>query len=628
MHKYLIGIIALIFWASCEQSVEFANYSTGEDSLYIVENYDKLETYITMRDGVRLFTAIYSPKDKSEDYPIILYRTPYSLRPYGTTPDAYRTSLGPSSQFARDGYIFVYQDVRGAYMSEGDFVNMTPHIANKESDQDVDESTDTFDTIEWLISNIEGNNGKVGQWGISYPGFYTSAGMIDSHPALVAASPQAPIADWWYDDFHHNGAFFLNHAFNFFANFGRPRPAPRAERVPRFDHNDNSAYDFFSDLGPISNVKEKYFGDSIKFWNELASHPNYDEFWQKRNILPHLKNVNCAVLTVGGWYDAEDLYGPLATYRTIEQNNPSIYNGLVMGPWSHGAWARTDGSFLGNVHFGSYTSELYNKEIIYPFFRYHLKGDIELNLPEAYVFETGTNQWRKFDSWPPENLIYRNLFLHKGKRLAFRPPRETEFGMDEYISDPYDPIPYVEDDGIRMAKEYMTDDQSFVNDRDDILFYLTEPLEENVTIAGPLEVNLVISTNQSAADFIVKLIDVYPETHPPYPHQPNKTMGDYHQMVRSEVLRGRFRNDASTSEPFVPNEQVEIKIELLNILHTFKKGHKIMVQIQSTWFPLVDINPQKYVDNIFEADSTDFVKARHRVFRSGVQPSYISFGTL
>ncbi len=628
MHKYFIGLIVTIIWTSCEQGSEFAQYAPSQDSLYIIENYDKSEVYITMRDGARLFTAIYTPKDRSEEYPIILYRTPYSVRPYGTSANEYRTSLGPSSQFVRDGYIFVYQDVRGTYMSEGEFVNMTPHLPTKQGPADTDESTDTYDTIDWLIENLEGNNGKVGQWGISYPGFYTAAGMIDTHPALVAASPQAPIADWWYDDFHHHGAFFLNHAFGFFANFGRPRPEPTQKRGPRFDYNDNNAFDFFRDLGPLSNVKSKYFGDSITFWNELATHPNYDEFWKKRNILPHLQNIKCAVLTVGGWYDAEDLYGPLAVYQSIERNNPSIYNGLVMGPWSHGAWARTDGSSLGNVHFGSNTSHFYNENIIYPFFRHYLKDDIELELPEAYIFETGTNQWRTFDSWPPKQLIYRNLFLHKGKYLAFQSPRESEFGMDEFISDPFDPVPYTEDEVIRMTKEYMTDDQSFVNERKDILYYVTDPLEDDITIAGPIEANLVVATSQTAADFVVKLIDVYPESHPPFPHQPDQNMGNYHQMVRSEVLRGRFRENKTAPIPFIPNNQEEVRIPLQDVLHTFKRGHKIMVQIQSTWFPLVDINPQTYVDNIFEADSSHFVQARHRVFRSGVQPSYISFGTV
>lgn len=626
--KYLVSLLALMAFIACDDQSEFVSYTATEDSLYIVNNYDKTEVLIEMRDGVKLFTSIYAPKDKSEKYPILLYRTPYSVRPYGTNPDQFRTSLGPSSQFVRDGYIFVYQDVRGAYMSEGDFVNMTPHIVNKEGSDDTDESTDTFDTIDWLIKNIE-NNGKVGQWGISYPGFYTAAGMIDTHPALVAASPQAPIADWWYDDFHHNGAFFLNHAFNFFANFGRPRPVPSQERGQRFDHRENSGYDFFTELGPLSNVKKKYFGDSIAFWDEMTAHPNYDEFWQSRNILPHLKNINCAVLTVGGWFDAEDLYGPLAIYQEIEENNPSIFNAIVMGPWRHGGWARTDGSSLGNVYFGSETADFYNREIVYPFFKSYLKEEPPAELPEAFMFETGSNQWRKFDQWPPREMIYRNLFFHQGHRLTFSPPSASQFGMDEYYSDPSDPVPYTFDDNaIGMTKEYMTDDQSFVLDRPDILYYQTEPLEQDITVVGSIEVNLVVSIDQTDADFVAKLIDVYPDDHPPFPHQPNTTMANYHQMVRSEVVRGRFRNDKSSPTPFVPKEIEEIKIPLLDVLHTFKKGHRIMIQVQSTWFPLVDINPQKYVDNIFMAQEEDFVKAKYRVYRSGVQPSFVSLGTL
>jgi hypothetical protein len=451
--------------------------------------------------------------------------------------------------------------------------------------------------------------------------------MIDSHPALAAASPQAPIADWWYDDFHHHGAFFLPHTFNFMASFGKPRPEPTTARNPRFNHGTEDGYEFFMEMGALKNAKSKYFGDSIAFWDSIAAHPNYDQFWQARNILPHLKNINCAVLTVGGWYDAEDLYGPLATYKKIEAENPSIYNGIVMGPWSHGGWSRTDGDFLGDVHFAQKTSELYNREIIFPFFEHYLKGGKPHMLPEAYVFETGTNQWRKFNTWPPENLQKRGLYFKAKQKLTFEAPQENEFGMDEFISNPANPVPYIAGLSTDMTKQYMTDDQSFTRDRKDVLKYQTEPMDEAVTLAGPIIANLIVATTQSDADWIVKIIDVYPETHPPFPHQ-EKSMAGYQQMVRSEVIRGRFRNSSSQPQPFIPNESTQVKLELQDVLHTFKKGHKIMVQVQSTWFPLVDRNPQKYVDNIFEADESDFVSATHRVYRSGLEPSYISVGIL
>lgn len=623
----LITLVLLAVW-SCEQASEYQSYTRVEDSLYVVSNYDKIEVYITMRDGVRLFTSIYTPKDRSKSYPIILNRTPYSVAPYGTDRDKYRTSLGPSGLFARDGFIFVYQDVRGAWMSEGSFVNMTPHKPIKTSKNDTDESTDTWDTVDWLVKNFENNNGKVGQWGISYPGFYTSAGIIDTHPALVAASPQAPIADWWYDDFHHHGAFFLAHSFNFLANFGLERPEPTSTRGRRFSHGTNDGYAFFMDLGGLPNAKSRYFGDSIAFWDEMMDHPNYDEFWQARNILPHLKNINCAVLTVGGWFDAEDLYGPLKTYQTIENNNPNIFNALVMGPWAHGGWARGDGSSLGNVHFATKTSDFYNNEIIFPFFKKHLKGEGNSRLPVAYMFETGSNKWRKFDEWPPANTKIRGYYFRQKNELKPEAPKDNEYGMDEFTSDPSNPVPFTETRAIGMTKEYMTDDQRFASKRPDVLYFQTSPLEDDLTLAGPITANLYVSTTQSDADWIVKIIDVYPDTHPPYPHQPTLEIGGYQQMVRSEVIRGRFRNSHSNPEPAIPNEAHLVTLPLQDVLHTFKKGHRMMVQVQSTWFPLVDRNPQKYVENIYRASDSDFTSAVHRVYRSGVAPSHITIGVL
>ncbi|UXP30728.1 CocE/NonD family hydrolase [Reichenbachiella agarivorans] len=622
----LTVIVSLSLFASCDRDKEaYSPQRSESDSLFIVNNYDKTEVYIPMRDGTQLFTSIYTPND-GQAYPIILFRTPYSVAPYGTDKSQYRKDLGPNMSLTKDKYIFVYQDVRGKFMSEGDFVNMTPHegIVNG---RNVNESTDTFDTIDWLLSHTQ-NNGNVGQWGISYPGFYTAAGMIDSHPALKAVSPQAPIADWFFDDFHHHGAFFPSHSFAFLSSFGVERDSLTTEWAPDFNFGTEDGYEFYKNMTPLSKANELYLHDSIPFWNEMVAHPNYDEYWQSKNILPHLKNVNCAVLTVGGWYDAEDLYGPLHIYAEVEKNNPKTTNTIIMGPWSHGGWRRTAGDFLGDVHFGEKTSTFFNNEVLTPFFTYHLKGEGEADLSEAIMFETGRNQWRKFEEWPPKNLDYRKLYFKKKNELSFTPPQANEFGVDMFVSDPANPVPFTQYPNLKIPKEYMVEDQGFVILRDDVLYYVTAQLEEDLTVAGPIIANLVVKTNQSAADWIVKIIDVYPNDHAPYPHQPEKMIGGYHQMVRSEALRGRFRNSYKKPEPFTPKQDEKIELELQDVLHTFKKGHRIMVQIQSTWFPLIDINPQTYVDNIFEASAEDFVVAKHAVSRSGSNPSYIKIGVL
>ncbi len=607
--------------------------TTLRDSLYTLKNYEKREMQIPMRDGVKLFTSIYFPKDKSPRYPIMLLRTPYSVRPYA---EGVKPQLGPSMLFAREKFIFVYQDVRGCYMSEGVFENMRPQIPKKKSKRDIDESTDTYDTIEWLVKNLPNNNGKVGMWGISYPGFYAAVGAIDAHPALVAASPQAPIADWFIgDDFHHHGAFFLPHSFNFFASFGLPRPQPTTQRNARFNHGTPDGYRFFlEEIGPLKNADAKFLKGQVAFWNDVVEHPNYDEFWQARNLLPHLKNIKPAVMTVGGWFDAEDLYGPLKIYRQIEKNSPDAFNILVMGPWRHGGWARDAGSTLGNVFFGDNppSSHFYQQNIELPFFMHYLKGQEKLELPEAFVFETGVNEWRRFETWPPQNLGQQNLFFCANEKLAFTPEGVTtnvRNAFDEFISDPAKPVPFTEAITTDMTIEYMTDDQRFAARRPDVLVYQTQPLAENVTLAGPITANLWVSTTASDADWLMKLIDVYPGDHPDFPHNPEHIkMGGYQQMVRSEVFRGRFRNSYEKPEPFTPNEITNVRFELQDVLHTFKTGHRIMVQIQSSWFPLVDRNPQKWVDNIFKADAEDFVKATHRVYRSAENHSNLQFGIL
>jgi hypothetical protein len=598
------------------------------DSLYLVQHYNKAEYRITMRDGVKLHTIVYTPKDQSVKYPILLNRTPYNVAPYGKEMDfSFRRGLFPA--FLHEGYIFVFQDVRGRFMSEGIFRHMTPFIDNKLSDSDIDEGSDAYDTIDWLIKNISNNNGKLGMWGISYPGYYASCASINAHPALVCVSPQAPIGDWFFDDMHHHGAFYLAANFDFLSVMDLPRHKPMKDFEIAYHFGTPDGYSFYSKLEPLSMAKSKFFGDSIAFWNDLVAHPNYDEFWQERNILPHLINIKPAMLIVGGWYDAEDLYGTFKTYQAIEKNNPDTRNSLVIGPWIHGGWARTDGSYLGNVSFGQQNSFFYRDSIELPFFNYYLKGKGKPDIAEATMFMTGANKWEKFNSWPPKNLEPRKLYLSGNGLLSFDPDYNSSNSFDEFVSDPDKPVPYTEDIAFEMTKEYMTDDQRFAARRPDVLVYSTEILDHDITLAGPLLAHLKVFTTGSDADFIVKLIDVYPSDAPDNPStRKGMKMAEYQQMVRSEVIRGRFRKSYENPVPFKPNEIEEINLELQDVLHCFKKGHRIMIQIQSTWFPLVDINPQKYVENIFLARPDDFIKATHRVYHEKGNESYIAVGIL
>lgn len=590
-------------------------------------HYTKTEQTISMRDGVKLFTSIYLPKDKSKKYPIMLNRTPYSVSPYG--PNDFKTALGPSLLFQKERYIFVYQDVRGRFMSEGEYVNVRPHIEGKKG-KEVDESSDTYDTIDWLINNVANNNGRVGMWGISYPGFYAAMGTIDAHPALKASSPQAPIADWFIgDDFHHNGTLFLPHAFNFLSGFGLPRPRPTTDFPARFVHGTPDGYKFFLEMGPLPNADQKYLKGQVAFWNEMVAHPNYDDYWRARNALPHLKNIKPAVLTVGGWFDAEDLYGALNTYKTIERVNPGIYNKLVMGPWFHGGWSRADGDFLGNVKFGAQTSVYYRENIELPFFNCLLKDECDRNLPEAFVFETGSNQWRSYDHWPPPNTAQQDLFLQDNGTLSFSRPRRTiPKSFDEYVSDPAHPVPFISNTAIGMTREYMIDDQRFAATRPDVLVYQTAPLEGAVTASGPLVATLFVSTSGTDSDYVVKLIDVFPDNTPD--NEPNPAgvkMGGYQMLVRGEPMRARFRNSFARAEPMIPNKITKVEFTLPDVNHSFLKGHRIMVQIQSSWFPLVDRNPQKFVD-IYKATEADFQKATERIYRSAQYSSHLSLTVL
>lgn len=583
---------------------------------YVLANYTKYEAMVPMRDGTKLFTAIYRPKEDGKQYPVLMMRTPYSVAPYGV--DKYRQKLGPSTLFDKEGYIFVMQDVRGRWMSEGTFSNMTPHKPNKASKSDTDESSDTYDTIDWVLKNVPGNNGRVGQWGISYPGFYTAAGMIDAHPALKAVSPQAPVTDWFTgDDFHHNGALFLPHCFNFMANFGKPRPEPISKNpnMP-FEHGTPDGYDFFLNrMKVLSNADKQYLKGEVAFWNEMMAHGNFDEFWKSRNIRQHIKEIKPAVLTVGGWFDAENLFGALEVGKRVTKPG----NTLVMGPWVHGGWNRGDADSLGQVKFNAKTGPYYREQIEFPFFQHHLNGKGKWEGPAAWVFETGTNQWRKFASWPNiPNSEKATFMLSPGGRIETtsvrNEPETPKQEFDEFPSDPSKPVPYFDRTAIGMEKEYMVADQRFAARRPDVLVYQGDVLKADLTLAGPIEVELLVSTSSTDADWVVKVIDVYPDdATDPDPNPANVRMGGYQQLVRGDVMRGKFRNSLEKPEPFEPNKPTLVKFTLPDVLHTFRPGHRLMVQVQSSWFPLVDRNPQKFCD-IYTAKESDFVKANHRVY--------------
>ena len=579
----------------------------------VSENYTKKEVYIKMRDGISLYTAIYTPKDQSKKYPMMMQRTPYSCAPYG--PDQFKKSIAPSETMMKEGYIVVYQDVRGRWMSDGLYDNMRAFIPNKKSKMDVDEASDTYDTIDWLVKNAENNNGNVGIWGISYPGFYSTYSLLSRHPALKAVSPQACISDFFFDDFHHNGAYLLSYwkATPLFGIQKTERTTTPWYKIPELATKDD--YQFFLDAGPLSNL-DAYYGKDDEFWQQLKDHSSYDDFWQKRGILQHLKDIKPAVMTVGGWFDAEDLYGPLNTYQTIEKTSKN-YNTIVMGPWSHGDWARNSAkAVIGNINFGDSISGFFQKNIEANFFRYFLKdnGKGENKLPEAYVFDTGSKDWKTYDVWPPKNAAKESFYLAQNKLMT---TALNNGGFQEFISDPKKPVPFTEDinqKGITPRK-YMTDDQRFAARRPDVLVYETEILKDNTTLAGDILAELQVSTSGTDSDWIVKVIDVFPADEPETAEvAPYLKMSNYHMMVRSEVMRGRFRNSFSTPEPFVANEKTAVTIKLQDVMHTFKKGHKIQIQIQSTWFPLIDLNPQTFVDNIFYAKPEDFKKQTQRVY--------------
>jgi uncharacterized protein len=629
MIKFGLGTCLLACGAFlCAQPAQAPQDQRKLELEYTRAHYTKYDYRIPMRDGVKLFTSVYVPKDTSQAYPMLMQRTPYSVAPYGI--DNYRPVLGPSELFTKEGFIFVYQDVRGRYLSEGTFVDMTPHKTHFSGPKDFDDSTDTYDTIDWLVKNVPNNNGKVGIWGISYPGFYAAYSLIDAHPALKAVSPQAPMGDVGNgDDAFHNGAFYLAANFGFYTGF-KPRgeDPERPQRSMPFDFGTPDAYDFYLKMGPLANSNEKYLKNTNPYWTDNLKHARYDEFWQSRSLVPYMKNVTPAVMFVGGWFDAEDLSGPLKLFHQLEKNGPSAPDTLVMGPWSHGGWSRGPDDTLGNLNFASKTGEYYREHIEFPFFMEHLKGKGEglkakgdAAPPKAYLFETGTNQWIRFDSWPAKNAVVHELHFDAAGKLSLK--AATDVGFDEYLSDPDRPVPVTGEIGAGMPGDYMTYDQRFASKRPDVLVYQTEPLDHDVTIAGPITPILSVSTTGTDSDFVVKLIDVYPSDYPdPDPNPARIHMGGYQQLVRGEPFRGKFRNSFEKPEAFIPGKRARIEFGMPDVCHTFRTGHRIMVQVQSSWFPLTDRNPQQFLD-IPSAKSSDFQKATERVYRGGTDGSEI-----
>jgi putative CocE/NonD family hydrolase len=611
--KFLLIVLIVFTFSSCKKTKApvILEQAKIEDT-YAKDNYIKKEVMIEMRDGIKLHTTIYTPKNTSKDYPILMMRTPYSCKPYGE--DEFKTKVGPNKYLMEEGNIMVYQDVRGRWNSEGVYDNMRAYIPNKTGNQ-TDEASDTYDTIEWLVNNVEYSNGNVGTYGISYPGFYATYSLLDSHPALKAVSPQACIGDFFFDDFVHNGAYLLSY-WRATSVFGYMKDKPTTESWYEFPElGTEDQYQFFLDNMPLSKL-DGYYGEDNVFMEQLKTHVNYDEFWQSRGVIQHLKDIKPATMIVGGFFDAEDLYGPLNTYKSIEANSEN-YNTVVFGPWSHGDWSRTkERQVIGNIHFGDSISDYFQKNIETKFFNHFLKGEAngETGLAEAQMFNTGTKEWQSFKVWPPKNTVKESYYMQPYERLTQQPNKL--YATSDFISDPNKPVPYSEDTKVVFTpRKFMTDDQRFASRRPDVLTFETEVLEGDITLAGDILTKLNVSTTGTAADWIVKVIDVFPaDTENTEDVQDHLKLSNYHMMVRSEVLRGRFRNSMSKPEPFVPGQKTAVNLKLQDVFHTFKKGHKIQVQIQSTFFPYIDANPQTYVANIFEAKKEDFQKQTHKVF--------------
>jgi len=584
------------------------NAQNALDSAWIKEHYTKIERMVPMRDGIKLYTAIYVPNDRSEQHPFLLNRTTYSCAPYGETN--YRPLWNSYQRlYLRENCIMVYQDVRGRYKSEGVFEDVRPFNPSKKTKTDIDESSDTYDTIDWLLKNIGGNNGKVGSFGTSYPGFYATMAALSQHPALVAVSPQAPVTDWFMgDDFHHNGAFFLFDAFSFYSRFGIPRPKPVTQYIGGYNDNSPESYDFYLKTGAIKNFTQ-LMGDSIKFWNDLMAHPTYDSFWKARNPRNYVADIKPAILIVGGLFDAEDCFGAWRLYQAIEGKNPTAhFNKIVMGPWHHGQWSTSGAKSLGHIEFGSRTSDWYQTNIEVPFFLYHLKGKGDIStIQEATVFMTGENTWKTYPQWPPAAAKETSIYFQDNGQLNWDKPLAAK-SSSGYSSDPAKPVPYIEDAHKGRTREYMLDDQRFASRRTDVLTFQTTTLTKDMVVTGTVIADLKVSLTSTDADFVVKIIDVFPDDFT-YGDQENEyPMGGYQMLVRGEIMRGKFRNSFENPQPFTSNTIEQVKFDLPDISHTFKKGHKLMIQVQSSWFPLADRNPQQFM-NIYEATDKDFKKS-------------------
>ena len=595
------------------------------DSVWMVQHYTKKETTISMRDGVKLFVSIYQPKDLSTKHPILMERTPYSCEPYGKNM-IYHFWENQLMKYCKKGYIMVKEDVRGRWMSEGVFMDVRPFNPNKKTNKDIDEASDSYDTIDWLVKNVDNNNGKVGVFGISYPGFYSTMASLSGHPALKAVSPQAPVTDWFVgDDFHHNGAFFQSDAFDFyFGNgFGQPHPKPTTIAAKTYDYPVHDNYEFYLHAGALQNLT-KIVGDSLVFWNEMMKHPNRDAWWQARNARVNIKDVKPAMMVVGGLFDAEDCFGAWNTYKAINEQSPATNNRLVMGPWYHEQWRNNDGTHLGNIQFESNTSEWYTNHVELPFFNYYLLGEGSADsISKATIYFTGENKWHQLPQWPPAGMQPTNLYLAQQGKLSFGAINTIAPSFDSYESDPAKPVPYTEDVHFNRSRNYMTDDQRFASRRPDVLVYQTDTLAENVTLGGPIVADLLVAISNTDADFVVKLIDVFPanmgyvnvDIYANKDAENTYPMGGYQMLVRAEIMRGKYRDNYENPEPFTPGKPTQVKYTMPDVAHTFKKGHRIMVQIQSSWFPLADRNPQQFLD-IYHASDADFLKEKISIYHN------------
>ena len=607
-------ILAIITLVSRVVLVGFAVVASLNAQQTTNSSFNATESMIPARDGVRLYTQVYVPTPASEELPILLLRTPY-----GTGQLSSQRIAASLPELTADGYIIVVQDIRGRFKSEGKFV-MLRQPRDPKDQKAIDESTDTYDTIDWLLKNVPNNNGRVGMAGTSYGAWLTVMGMLEPHPALKAAVTQASPADMWIgDDFHHNGAFRLSYGFEYAYMMESSKEISDVTAV--VDARD--AYEWYLGLGPLSNANAKYFHNRLPSWNDFVNHPNYDAFWKRQGFAPWLNRVTVPTLNVAGWWDQEDFYGPLKIYELLERHDSANRNFLVVGPWNHGGWSRSDGQKLGPIDFGSKTAEYYRKNVLARFLAYHLKGKGVLDLPEALTFRTGANEWVRHDAWPPKrNVVARQLYFQAQGKLSFDPPPRTAAeGFDSYVSDPANPVPYrhrpVE---VRSGwTTWLVEDQRFVDHRPDVLTWTTEPLKDDVVVSGKVVANLFASTSGTDSDWIVKVIDVYPEK-----YEPDPKLGGYQLMIAGDVFRGRYRNSFEKPEPIVPNAVARYEIGFPANDHVFLKGHRIMVQVQSTWFPVIDRNPQRFVPNIFLAKESDFQRATQRVFRSGQHASYIA----